>query len=146
MSRKLLLAAGAVGLMLTAVAPATATAQTAAATTTTVCGASGLQAGLSTRVCADITGDQVEVYGRVSLAGPPSPGSPSPFGQELFTTLTAEAPAGTLNRSVIFNSSIVEVRGISGTVACGSTVKASFAVASYPWSPRPVSLETTVPC
>ncbi|MFG2818453.1 hypothetical protein ACGFX4_03400 [Kitasatospora sp. NPDC048365] len=144
MSRKLVLAAGAAGLALIAVAPATASAQTAA--TTTVCGASGLQAGLNTRVCADITGDQVEVYGRVSLAGPPSPGSPSPFGQELFTTLTSEAPAGTLNRSVIFNSSIVEVRGISGTVACGSTVKAGFAVASYPWSPRPVSLETTVTC
>ncbi|MEU5220412.1 hypothetical protein AB0G79_30015 [Streptomyces sp. NPDC020807] len=144
MSRKLVLAAGAACLTLIALAPTTATARTAA--TTTVCGASGLQAGLSTRVCADITGDQVEVYGRVSLAGPISPGSPSPFGKELFTTLAAEAPAGTLNRSVIFNSSIVEVRGISGTVACGSTVKASFAVSSYPWTPQPVSLETTVTC
>ncbi|MFE0646303.1 hypothetical protein ACFW2Y_32560 [Streptomyces sp. NPDC058877] len=145
MSRKFVLAAGAAGLALIAVAPTTASAQTATVTTT-VCGASGLQAGLATRVCADITGDQVEVYGRISLAGPTSPGSPSPLGQELFTTLTGEAPAGTLNRRVVFNSSIVEVRGISGTVACGSTVKASFAVTSYPWSPRPVALETAVTC
>ncbi|MFE0703983.1 hypothetical protein [Streptomyces sp. NPDC058872] len=145
MSRTFVFAAGVVGLVLIAAAPATASAQASTATTT-VCGAPGLQAGLSTRVCADITGEQVEVYGRVSLAGPTSPGSPSPLGQELFTTLTSEAPAGTLNRRVIFNSSTVEVRGISGAIACGSTVKASFAVTSYPWSPRPVGLETTVTC
>lgn len=151
MNRLPLIALGVAGLTALTAAPAAATP--AAATTTqtvTTCGNSGLQAGLSTRLCADVTGNVVEFYGRVSLAGPPSPGSPTPLPKELSTTLSTGVVGGaspvTQDRPVIFTSTTLEVRGPVSTVPCGSTVRGTFGVASFPWSPRPVAHEVTVTC
>ncbi|MEU3778742.1 hypothetical protein AB0F11_37180 [Streptomyces sp. NPDC032472] len=155
MNRLPRIALGVAGLTALTAAPAAATpaaATPAAATTQTVttCGNSGLQAGLSTRLCADVTGNVVEFYGRVSLAGPPSPGSPMPLPKELSTTLSAGVVGGaspvTQDRPVIFTSTTLEVRGLVSTVPCGSTVRGTFGVASFPWSPRPVAHEVTVAC
>ncbi|MFJ1705064.1 hypothetical protein [Kitasatospora sp. NPDC088346] len=152
MSRIALLAAGVAGLTALGVAPAgAATApQAAAVTTTTTCGSTGLQAGLATKVCAEITGTGVVIYGQVGLAGPPSPGSPAPQPKQLITTLSADvvggASLGTVNQGANFLASTIRVDGVSGTVACGSTVHATFAVASFPWSPNPVSLNVQVAC
>ncbi|RSS75648.1 hypothetical protein [Streptomyces sp. WAC06614] len=151
MNRLALLAAGAAGTAVLALTPAQAVAAPAAATgTVTTCGNLGLQAGLSTKLCAETTGTTVVFYGLVGLAGPPSPGSPAPQPKELFTTLSAEvvgsgAPA-TQARPVLFTSTTVEVRGVTVDAPCGSTVRGSFGVASFPWSPRPVTHEVTVTC
>ncbi|MEW1632955.1 hypothetical protein AB0469_02655 [Streptomyces sp. NPDC093801] len=150
MNRLALLAAGAVGLTVLATAPAVAAAPAAAAETVTSCGGSGLQAGLATRVCAEVTGTTVEFYGTVGLAGPPSPGSPAPAPKQLFTTLSVEVAGGgspvTQDRPVVFTSSTVEVRGQAAAVPCGSTVRAAFGVASFPWPARPVVHEVTLGC
>ncbi|MGW4895430.1 hypothetical protein ACWEQL_24645 [Kitasatospora sp. NPDC004240] len=147
MNRLTLLAAGVVGAATLIAAPTSASAQTTA--TTTVCGASGLQAGLMTKVCADITGDSVQLYGQISLAGPPSPGS-TLEPRELYTTLSGSvvggSSLGTVNQGVIFKASTVKVTGVGGTVACGSTVHGSFSVASYPWNPAPVTIDVPVVC
>ncbi|WP_405982714.1 hypothetical protein [Streptomyces sp. NBC_00158] len=150
MNRLALLAVGAAGLTALTCAPAFAAAPAAATETVTSCGDAGLQAGLTTRVCADVTGTTVEIRGRIGLAGPPSPGSPAPGPRELFTTLTVEVLGGaapvTQARPVVFNSSTLEVGGPAGPVPCGSTVRATFGVASFPWTARPVVHEVTVSC
>ncbi len=152
MNRFSLLAAGVAGLTVFAITPAEAVASTPVAATETVtsCGGSGLQAGLATRLCAEITGTSVEFYGTVGLAGPPSPGSPTPAPKELFTTLTAQVvgstPPQTQAKPVIFASSALEVRGVGGTVPCGSTIRGTFGVASFPRSANPVVHEVTLTC
>ncbi|MEU9132763.1 hypothetical protein AB0D08_32440 [Kitasatospora sp. NPDC048540] len=154
MSRLALIAAGVAGLTTLGVAPATAAtapqAGTAAVTTTTTCGYLGYQAGLATKVCADVTGTGVEIYGQVGLAGPPSPGSPAPQPRQLITSLSANlvggASLGTVNQNVNFTASTIQVHGIPATVPCGSTVHASFSVASFPWSPNPVTLDLPIAC
>ncbi|MER5933609.1 hypothetical protein [Streptomyces sp. NPDC002054] len=151
MNRLALIAAGAAGLAVFAIAPAGAAVLPADTTeTVTSCGNSGLQAGLTTRVCAEITGTTVEFYGTVGLAGPPSPGSPAPVGRELFTTLSAEvvgsATPDTQARPVIFATSTLQVRGLVSTVPCGSTVRGTFGVASFPWAANPVVHEVTITC
>ncbi|MFJ8041135.1 hypothetical protein ACIRBX_11585 [Kitasatospora sp. NPDC096147] len=142
MFRKMLVAAGAVGLVLAAT-PAQA------ATTTTTCSNYGLQSGLYTKVCAEITDGQVELYGQISLAGPPSPGYPIPT-HNLLTTLSGNvvggASLGTTQQNVTFRATTTQVRGVSGTVACGSTVHATFAVAEFGWYNTPVSLDVPVNC
>ncbi|NXY96670.1 hypothetical protein HYE82_20240 [Streptomyces sp. BR123] len=148
--RLALLAIGVAGLTALTTAPALAATAPAATGTVTSCGNSALQAGLATRLCADVTGDTVEFYGRVSLAGPPSSGSPAPAPKELFTTLSAAVAGGTspetLDRRVIFTSTTIEVRGLVSTAACGSTVRGTFGVASFPWAARPVAHEVTISC
>ncbi|BFV59578.1 hypothetical protein KCMC57_up46820 [Kitasatospora sp. CMC57] len=143
MFRKLLVAAGVVGLALAAT-PASATT-----TTTVTCGASGLQSGLQTKVCAEITGDQVALYGQIALAGPPSPGTVIQ-PQELTVNLTGQilggASLGTVQGYRTFTASTIQVRGVGGTVPCGSTVQASFSVASYPWYNTPVTLSLPIAC
>ncbi|MDK9497077.1 hypothetical protein QEZ40_001730 [Streptomyces katrae] len=153
MNRLTLLAAGAAGLTaLTALTGVPAVAATPAAPTETVtsCGSPGLQAGLNTRVCAEVTGTTVVVYGKVGLAGPPSPGSPAPQPKELLTTLSAEVAGGgapvTQAKPVVFTSSALDVRGPAVSVPCGATVRAAFGVASFPWAARPVVHEVTVTC
>ncbi|MFD0268065.1 hypothetical protein ACFVGY_16010 [Streptomyces sp. NPDC127106] len=151
MNRLALLAIGVAGLTALATAPATAAPAAGAATgTVTSCGNSGLQAGLSTRLCADVTGNVVEFYGRVALAGPPSPGSPAPAPKELSTTLSAGVVGGaspdTQDMRVIFTSTTLDVRGPVSTAACGSTVRGTFGVASFPWAARPVVHEVTITC
>ncbi|MEV4613281.1 hypothetical protein AB0K43_11865 [Kitasatospora sp. NPDC049258] len=153
MSRLALLAAGVAGLTTLGVAPAVAAPAPQAATTlstVTTCGNLGYQAGLATKVCAEITGTGVVLYGQVGLAGPPSPGSPAPQPKQLITSLSGEvvggASLGTANQNVIFTASTIQVRGVGGTVPCGSTVHASFSVASFPWSPNPVTLDVPVAC
>ncbi|WP_441248596.1 hypothetical protein [Kitasatospora sp. McL0602] len=151
MNRLALTTAGAMGLALLASGPAMAVAAPAATvTTTTTCGPSGLQAGLMTKVCAEITGTSVVVYGQVGLAGPPSPGGPGPQPQQLITTLDANVVGGqsigSSPKYVNFLASTVRVDGVSGTVACGDTVHAAFGVATYPWAPRPVTLDVPVSC
>ncbi|KJY34469.1 hypothetical protein VR46_32675, partial [Streptomyces sp. NRRL S-444] len=106
MNRLALLAVGVAGLTVLAAGPAAATPEAAADQTVTTCGNSGLQAGLLTRLCAEVTGNAVQFYGRVSLAGPPSPGSPTPATKELSTTLSAEvvgagAPPLTQDKPVV---------------------------------------------
>lgn len=144
------LAVGIAATTVLAVAPADAVAPHAASDTVTSCGYAGLQAGLATKLCADVTGNVVEFYGRVSLAGPPSPGSPAPAPKELVTSLSAGVVGGvspdTQDKQVIFTSSTLEVRGLVSTVPCGSTLRGTFGVASYPWAARPVAHEITITC
>lgn len=151
MNRLALLAVGVAGLTVLAAGPAAATPEAAADQTVTTCGNSGLQAGLLTRLCAEVTGNAVQFYGRVSLAGPPSPGSPTPAAKELSTTLSAEvvgaaAPPLAQYKPVVFTATTLEVRGPASTVPCGTTVRGTFGVASFPWTPQPVVHEVTVTC
>ncbi|WP_327250532.1 hypothetical protein [Streptomyces sp. NBC_01244] len=156
MNRLALLAASAMSLAVCTITPAAAAATTAAAppagTTETVtsCGSSGLQAGLATRVCAEITGTTVTFYGKVGLAGPPSPGSPQPAAKELLTTLTVEtvgaASPQTQVKPVLFTSATLEVRAPAATASCGSTVRGTFGVAAYPRAASPVVHEVTLTC
>ncbi|MDJ0384551.1 hypothetical protein [Streptomyces sp. G-G2] len=145
MNRLTLLAAGTAGLAVFAITPASATVQSAETTATvTSCGNAGLQAGLSTRLCADVTGTSVEFYGKVTLAGP------SPTTKELITTLSVEVVGNgtptTLTRSVIFNSAPLEIRGPVSTVPCGSTIRGTFGVAFFPRPAQPVVHEVTITC
>lgn len=73
MTRLALLAAGAAGLTVLAITPAHAHADAAVlpgghSEAVTSCGNSRLQAGLTTRLCAEVTGTTVELYGTVALA------------------------------------------------------------------------------
>ncbi|MEV7442862.1 hypothetical protein AB0O22_17185 [Streptomyces sp. NPDC091204] len=151
MNRLPLLAVGVAALTVLAAGPAAATPEAAADQTVTTCGNSGLQAGLLTRLCAEVTGNAVQFYGRVSLAGPPSPGSPTPAAKELSTTLSAEvvgagAPPLTQYKPVVFTTTTLEVRGPASTAPCGTTVRGTFGVASFPWTPQPVVHEVTLTC
>ncbi|MFF2041394.1 hypothetical protein ACFVVX_13260 [Kitasatospora sp. NPDC058170] len=150
MNRIALIAAGAAGAAALLAVPVEAGAATTTATTTVTCGSSGLQAGLSTKVCAEVTGDSVQLYGQISLAGPPSPGTPWPQTQELLTGLSGQvvggASLGSVSGRTLFTASTVRVGGVGGTVPCGSTVHASFSVATYPWGPVPVTLDVPVVC
>ncbi|WP_104819861.1 hypothetical protein [Kitasatospora sp. MMS16-BH015] len=152
MSRLALTTAGAIGLALIAAAPAVAAPATATTTATTVttCSYSGLQSGLSTKVCADITGNNVVLWGQIGLAGPPSPGTVLQ-PQQLWTVLDGSVvngqSLGTSSKWVNFFASTTRVDGVSGTVACGSTVHASFSVdGPQGWGPRPVYLDVPVNC
>ncbi|MGA5820110.1 hypothetical protein ACPC54_19865 [Kitasatospora sp. NPDC094028] len=155
MNRIARLAVGTAGAaaLLAVPAPALAAAQPAgaAAATVTTCGYSGLQAGLNTKVCADVTGDSVVIYGQIGLAGPPSPGTPwPPAPRELITKLSAEVVGGPSLGSVsgrtVFTVSTVRVDGISATAPCGSVVHATFALdAIWPVMP-PVTLDVPVAC
>ncbi|MEK2490426.1 hypothetical protein WN990_12735 [Kitasatospora purpeofusca] len=151
MNRLTLTAAGIVGAAALLAVPAEANAtQTTTTGTTVTCGASGLQAGLSTRVCAEVTGDSVQLYGQISLAGPPSPGTPWPQTVEVLTGLSGQvvggASLGSVSGRTLFTASTVQVRGVGGTVPCGSTVHGSFSAATYPWGPNPVTVDVVVPC
>ncbi|MFD9304123.1 hypothetical protein ACFWCB_15970 [Streptomyces sp. NPDC060048] len=151
MNRLALITAAVAGLTVLTVAPAGAasTPQSANATVTS-CSNTGLQAGLATRVCADITGNSVEIYGKVSLAGPPSPGSPAPAPKDLITSVTSEIVGSgspdTRNSRVIFTATTIKVPGATTTVPCGSTIRGTFAVASFPWTANPVVHEVTISC
>ncbi|MFI2610501.1 hypothetical protein [Kitasatospora sp. NPDC018619] len=153
MNRITRIAAGAVGAaaLLSAPVPAFAVAPATAAGTVTTCGSYSLQAGLATYACADVTGDSVAVYGKVGLAGPPSPGTPwPPAPRELVTHLSADvtggAPLGTVSGRTVFQVSTVRVDGITATVACGSTVHVSFDVEGF-WSGQvPATAEVPVVC
>ncbi|MEE1789641.1 hypothetical protein PUR28_02430 [Streptomyces sp. BE308] len=147
MSRIALLAAAAVGLALSGAAPATAAH--APTTATVTCGPSALRVGLSTKVCAEVTGNSVQLIGRISLAGPPSPGSTLPV-KDLTTTLTGNAVGGTslghLVQPVRFQASTTQVRGVGGTVPCGSTVHAEFTSSTLGHPSSPVTLDVPVTC
>ncbi|MFD7029562.1 hypothetical protein ACFWAR_16135 [Streptomyces sp. NPDC059917] len=152
MNRLALLLAGSAVLAVATITPASAsTASAGEVDTVTSCGNSGLQSGLSTRLCAEVTGTTVEFYGTVGLAGPPSPGGPGPAPKELITTLSTEvvgsgaAPTQQIAH-VLFTSANLQVRGSAATVPCGSTVRATFGVASFPWAPRPVAHEVVITC
>ncbi|MET8701203.1 hypothetical protein ACFVUH_32395 [Kitasatospora sp. NPDC058032] len=150
MNRLTLTAAGIAGAAALLAVPAQANAaQTTTTGTTVTCGASGLQAGLSTRVCAEITGDSVQLYGEISLAGPPSPGTPWPPSVDLITSISGNvvggASLGTVSGPAHFAGSTVKVPGVSGTVPAGSTVHGSFSAATFPWSPAPVTIDVVVP-
>lgn len=151
MNRLALLTVGAASLTAFALTPAhAATPPSNTAETVTSCGNTGLQAGLATKVCAEITGTTVEIYGTIALAGPPSPGSPAPTPKELFTTLSAGvvggASPGIQTKRVVFSSSTIEVHGLISTVPCGSTVRGTLGVTTYPWTANPVAHEVTITC
>lgn len=152
MNRLALLAASAMGLglALCTITPAAAAPPADTIETVTSCGTSGLQAGLATRVCAEITGTSVTFYGKVGLAGPPSPGSPLPAVKELLTTLSVEvvgsAAPQTQVRPVLFTGATLEVRAPAGTASCGSTVRGTFGVAAFPRAAGPVVHEVTLTC
>lgn len=153
MNRITRIAAGAVGAaaLLSAPVPAFAAAPAAATTTVTTCGYQSLQAGLATYACADVTGDSVAIYGKIGLAGPPSPGTPwPPAPKELVTHLSANvaggASLGTVSGRTVFQVSTVRVDGISATVPCGSTVHVSFDVEGF-WSGQvPATVDVPVAC
>ncbi|WP_031076764.1 hypothetical protein [Streptomyces sp. NRRL WC-3742] len=154
MNRLTRFAAGAAGAAALLTAPTSAFAASAGATdtatTVTTC-TYGLQSGLATYACTDVTGDSVVVYGKVGMAGPPSPGTPwPPAPKELFTTLSAEIAGGTSLGSVngrgIFQVNTLRFDGFTSTVPCGSTVNATFSVTSYGWGPRPVTVSVPVNC
>ncbi|GAA3008707.1 hypothetical protein ACFVUY_24405 [Kitasatospora sp. NPDC058063] len=153
MNRIARIAAGAVGAaaLLSAPVPAFAAAPAVATTTVTTCGSYSLQAGLATYACADVTGDGVAIYGKIGLAGPPSPGTPwPPAPKELVTHLSANvtggASLGTVNGRTVFQVSTVRVDGISTTVPCGSTVHVSFDVEGF-WSGQvPATVDVPVVC
>ncbi|MFJ3928442.1 hypothetical protein [Streptomyces sp. NPDC090022] len=151
MNRLAPLVVGVIGLSVLSMTPAGAAAlRPDTAEPAVSCGASGLQAGLATRICVEVTGTTAAVYGTVALAGPPSPGSPAPRPKELLTTLTAEIVGGAApsvqTRPVIFNSSTLTVNGPAVTAPCGSTVRGTFGVASYPWAPNPVVHDVVIAC
>ncbi|MFG2843929.1 hypothetical protein ACGF12_12250 [Kitasatospora sp. NPDC048296] len=153
MNRIKQIAAGAVGAaaLLATPVPALAAVPQATVATVTTCGWSGLQAGLSTKVCAEVTGDSVVLYGQIGLAGPPSPGTPwPPAPQELVTRLSAEVigggSLGAVSGRTVFSTSTVRVDGIRATVPCGSVVHASFAVEKSFQGPAPVALDLPVVC
>lgn len=101
-------------------------------------------------MCAEITGDSVQLYGQISLAGPPSPGGPWPQTVELITGLSGQvvggASLGSISGYTRFTASTVQVRGVGGTVPCGSIVHGSFSASAYPWGPVPVTVDVVVPC
>ncbi|MEV0534463.1 hypothetical protein [Kitasatospora sp. NPDC050463] len=154
MTRKILTtaaAAVALGTALVVAAPAgAATASGATDAPTVICDNYGLQAGLATKICATVSGDNVEFTGHIGLAGPPSPGSPLPRPQQLEVVLTGSAAGGltlgTTQQTLTFQSQPVLVEGVHGAVACGSTVHASFSVASAGWLANPVTTEIPVNC
>ncbi|MFJ7271395.1 hypothetical protein ACIQV3_32950 [Streptomyces sp. NPDC099050] len=151
MNRLALLAASAMGLVVCTITPAAAAPSADTTETVTSCGASGLQAGLATRVCAEVTGTSVTFYGKVALAGPPSPGSPQPVAKELLTTLSVEvvgaAAPQTQVKPVLFTAATIEVRAPAAAAAtCGSTVRGTFGVAAYPRAASPVVHEVTLTC
>ncbi|MFJ3216469.1 hypothetical protein ACIPLC_11170 [Kitasatospora sp. NPDC086801] len=155
MNRIMRIAAGAAGAAALLAAPvpalAASTGVTADAATVTTCGYNGLQAGLSTKVCAEVTGGSVVLYGQIGLAGPPSPGTPwPPNPQDLLTHLSADvtggASLGAVSGRAVFTVSTVRVEGISATVPCGSTVHASFSVESISRGPAPVTVDVPVVC
>ncbi|WP_424639635.1 hypothetical protein [Embleya sp. AB8] len=129
---------------------AAAPAATADPVPTTATCTYGLQSGLATKVCVDVTGRDVRLYGQVGLAGPPSPDTPLPLPKiplNLYLTGNAAgASLGAVNQSAVFQSTTLVVSGVSSTVACGSTVHGSFGVDSYMWPARPVTIDVVVPC
>ncbi|MEV8328130.1 hypothetical protein [Kitasatospora sp. NPDC056731] len=146
-------AAGAVALLAAPVpalaVPTSGAAETAA--TVTTCGYNGLQAGLSTKVCAEVTGGSVVLYGQIGLAGPPTPDTPwPPRPQELLTRLSAGVVGGeslgSASVRAVFTAATVRVDGISVTVPCGSTLHATFAVESISRGPAPVEVDVPVGC
>ncbi|MCX5201115.1 hypothetical protein OG897_06515 [Streptomyces sp. NBC_00237] len=150
MSRTALLATATAGLVLLGAAPATAAQTPTTPATIVTCGPSALQAGLSTKVCAAVTGTNVQLYGQISLAGPPSPGSTLPV-KDLITTLSGGvvggASLGAQTQTVRFQSTTTQVRGVSGTAPCGSTVHAEFAVSAFSSPPSgPAVLNVPVTC
>ncbi|MFF4815879.1 hypothetical protein ACFY2K_14985 [Kitasatospora sp. NPDC001309] len=145
------IAAGAAGAVALLGAPLPAAAAGQESATVTTCGHSGLQAGLSTRVCADVTDDAVVLYGLIGLAGPPSPGTPwPPAPQALVTRLSADlagvGPLGAVAGRTEFRVSTVRVDGVGATVPCGSVVHASFAVEGSLRGPAPVTVDVPVGC
>ncbi|GLW74803.1 hypothetical protein Kpho02_71000 [Kitasatospora phosalacinea] len=137
--------AGAAALSASLTAPAAASTSDTAQSTT-VCSPYALQGGLATHLCAERTGDQVRLYGTLALAGPPSPGTPLPYRKDVTVALTGTAPAGTVDRYVLFTGSYQEVGAVTGTVPCDAPVRGSFSVSSYPLGPDPVRLDAVVPC
>ncbi|MFD0340295.1 hypothetical protein ACFVH0_16670 [Streptomyces sp. NPDC127117] len=149
MSRIALLATAVVGLALSGAAPATAAHAPTTTATTVTCGPSALRVGLSTKVCAEVTGNSVQLYGQISLAGPPSPGSTLPV-KDLTMTLTGSAVDGTslghLVQPVRFQAATTQVRGVGGTVPCGSAVHAEFTSSALGYPSSPVTLNVPVTC
>ncbi|MFE2869837.1 hypothetical protein [Embleya sp. NPDC059259] len=138
---------GIAGLGIIAAAPVASADPTP--TPTVTCGAYGLQSGLSTKVCAEVAGDNVRLFGQVGLAGPPSPGSPPRQPQSLNLRLSGNVGGvslGAVNQDSLFHYSTISVFGVGGTVPCGSTVHGSFAVESYQWPARPVTVDLVLPC
>ncbi|MFF1410909.1 hypothetical protein ACFVX6_14150 [Streptomyces sp. NPDC058289] len=150
MNRLALLAATAMGLTLCTITPAAAAPSADPIETVASCGNSGLQAGLATRVCAEVTGTTITFYGKVGLAGPPSPGNAQPAAKELLTTLSVEvvgaAPPQTQVKPLLFTGATLEVRAAAGTAPCGSTVRGTFGVAAFPRAAAPVVHEVTLTC
>lgn len=143
-------AIGVAGLSILATAPVASADDTQPTTPTSVtCGTYGLQSGLSTKVCAEVTGENVQLFGQVGLAGPPSPGGPYPQPLPVTLRLTGNVSGvslGAVSRNDVFNFTTIKVYGVGGAIKCGSTIHGSFEVESYQWPARPVTLDLPVPC
>ncbi|MFJ4671451.1 hypothetical protein [Kitasatospora purpeofusca] len=155
MTRKMLTTAAATGALALALAGATpavaaGTAATTTETATEVCDASGLQSGLWTKLCYTATDDGVQFTGRIGLAGPPSPGSPPLRTKLVDAVLTTDIEGGeslgTVQQSLLFRATTLEIAGYGGTVPCGSTVTATLSVSADGWYTHPISTSVVVPC
>ncbi|MFJ9953673.1 hypothetical protein [Kitasatospora sp. NPDC091207] len=155
MTRKMLTTAAATGALALALAGATpavaaGTAATTTETATEVCDASGLQSGLWTKLCYTVTEDGVQFTGRIGLAGPPSPGGPPLRTKLVDAVLTTDIEGGeslgTVQQSLLFRATTLEIAGYGGTVPCGSTVTATFSVSADGWYTAPISTSVVVPC
>ncbi|MER6362455.1 hypothetical protein [Kitasatospora sp. NPDC001527] len=153
-NRLALTLAGAAGAVAMLAAPTQASAAPAGATnrttTTETCSSTRLQSGLMTWLCAEVTGSDVQLVGWINLAGPPSPGGPYPQPRNLWTALSGQvvggASLGSDSKWTWFDLGMTDVRGVGGTVACGSTVRGSFGVTDPGWGPNPVTVDVVVPC
>jgi hypothetical protein len=146
MNRMAFIAMGSAGAALLCATPASAgTLPPPIGGTTVTCGTPGLQSGVETQVCAQTQGTFVQLYGQISLPGP----SPVPSPVQLNATLTGDDNGysmGTVQQQVLFNNQTVQVRGVIGTIACGTTVHATFTVTSFGWPPAPVTLTMPTTC
>ncbi|MGC0416142.1 hypothetical protein [Embleya sp. AB8] len=129
---------------------ASPTTATDAVATTVSCGIPGIQVGLQTDVCVEITGGDVRIFGRI-MATSPSPGGPPPQLKYLQTTLTGNIVGGPslglAQRNLRYTGAAEKVYSLDGTVPCGSVLHGTFTVSSAPdWSTTPVSINVPITC
>ncbi len=70
--------------------------------------------------------------------------------REVDAVLTTDIEGGeslaTVQQSLLFRATTLEIAGYGGTVPCGSTVTATFSVSADGWYTAPISTSVVVPC
>ncbi|MFF0311519.1 hypothetical protein ACFYSC_29140 [Streptosporangium sp. NPDC004379] len=114
----------------------TAPASAATLTTTTTCSVSGPIQGLNVKACADVTGDQVRVYGIVGALGISEPPvNPRDVGAEVSGAIVGGPLLGSGRRALSIWNNVFTVEGVTATVASGSTVRATVTITPGPTGP-----------